>query len=64
MPSWAVLLRPPQPGLTNKLASGGMSIIVVWSDMPEVLAISDRVVVLKEGRMTGVLPALTPRRNG
>ena len=30
----------------------------------EVLAISDRVVVLKEGRMTGVLPALTPRRNG
>ena len=24
--------------------------------LPEVLAISDRVVVLKEGRMTGVLP--------
>jgi inositol transport system ATP-binding protein len=42
--------------LLNKLASEGMSIIVVSSDLPEVLAISDRVVVLKEGRITGVLP--------
>ena len=30
-----------------------MSIIVVSSDLPEVLAISDRVVVLKEGRISG-----------
>ena len=42
--------------LLNKLASEGMSIIVVSSDLPEVMAISDRVVVLKEGRITGVLP--------
>ena len=42
--------------LLNKLAEEGMSIIVVSSDLPEVLAISDRVVVLKEGRITGVLP--------
>jgi ribose transport system ATP-binding protein len=41
--------------LLNKLASEGMSIIVVSSDLPEVLAISDRVVVLKEGRITGML---------
>jgi ribose transport system ATP-binding protein len=41
--------------LLNKLASEGMSIIVVSSDLPEVLAISDRVVVLKEGRITGIL---------
>ena len=40
----------------NKLAEEGMSIIVVSSDLPEVLAVSDRVVVLKEGRITGVLP--------
>ena len=32
-----------------------MSIIVVPSNLPEVLAISDRVVVLKEGRIAGVL---------
>ena len=41
--------------LLNKLASEGMSIIVVSSDLPEVLAMSDRVVVLKEGRISGVL---------
>lgn len=42
--------------LLNQLASEGMSIIVVSSDLPEVLAISDRVVVLKEGRINGILP--------
>jgi len=41
--------------LLNRLASEGMSIIVVSSDLPEVLAVSDRVVVLKEGRISGVL---------
>jgi ribose transport system ATP-binding protein len=42
--------------LLNNLASEGISIIVVSSDLPEVLAISDRVVVLKEGRISGILP--------
>ena len=42
--------------LLNKLAEEGISIIVVSSDLPEILAISDRVVVLKEGRINGVLP--------
>ena len=41
--------------LLNKLVADGMSIIVVSSDLPEILAISDRVVVLKDGRMSGVL---------
>ncbi|RWM08272.1 MAG: sugar ABC transporter ATP-binding protein [Mesorhizobium sp.] len=41
--------------LLNRLAEDGMSIIVVSSDLPEVLAISDRVVILKEGRITGIL---------
>lgn len=39
--------------LLNKLAEEGMSIIVVSSDLPEILAISDRVIVLKEGRISG-----------
>jgi ribose transport system ATP-binding protein len=39
--------------LLNKLAEEGIAIIVVSSDLPEVLAVSDRVVVLKEGRITG-----------
>ncbi|OIP87954.1 MAG: D-xylose ABC transporter ATP-binding protein [Rhodobacterales bacterium CG2_30_65_12] len=41
--------------LLNKLAAEGMSIIVVSSDLPEILAISDRIVVLKDGRLSGVL---------
>ena len=39
--------------LLNKLAEDGISIIVVSSDLPEILAISDRVIVLKEGRISG-----------
>ncbi|MDE3240143.1 MAG: sugar ABC transporter ATP-binding protein [Paracoccaceae bacterium] len=41
--------------LLNRLASEGISIIVVSSDLPEVLAISDRVIVLKEGRISDEL---------
>ena len=41
--------------LLEKLAGQGMAIIVVSSDLPEVIAISDRVVVIKEGRIGGVL---------
>ena len=39
--------------LLNRLAQDGVSIIVVSSDLPEILAISDRIVVLKEGRISG-----------
>ncbi|QXZ81428.1 sugar ABC transporter ATP-binding protein [Rhizobium sp. L51/94] len=39
--------------LLNSLAKQGIAIIVVSSDLPEILAISDRIVVLKEGRITG-----------
>ena len=41
--------------LLNDLARDGISIIVVSSDLPEILAISDRVVVLKGGRVNGEL---------
>jgi len=37
----------------NKLASEGMAIVLVSSELPEVLGLSDRVLVLHEGRMTG-----------
>jgi ABC-type sugar transport system ATPase subunit len=37
----------------NKLASEGMAIVLVSSELPEVLGLSDRVVVLHEGRKTG-----------
>ena len=41
--------------LLSKLAGEGKAIIVISSEMPEVMGISDRIVVMHEGEMTGVL---------
>jgi ribose transport system ATP-binding protein len=40
--------------LLARLARQGMGIIVISSDLPEVLAVSDRMVVVKEGRISRV----------
>jgi ABC-type sugar transport system ATPase subunit len=37
----------------NRLAAEGLAIVLVSSELPEVLALSDRIVVLHEGRVTG-----------
>ena len=37
----------------NKLAQQGMAIVLVSSELPEVLGLSDRIMVLHEGRMAG-----------
>jgi D-xylose transport system ATP-binding protein len=37
----------------NKLAKSGLAIVLVSSELPEVLGLSDRVLVLHEGRVTG-----------
>ena len=37
----------------NRLAKEGMAIVLVSSELPEVLGLSDRVIVLHEGRVTG-----------
>jgi ribose transport system ATP-binding protein len=42
--------------LLQELASHGMAIIVVSSDLPEVLAVSDRVVVVRAGEIVAELP--------
>ena len=41
--------------LLAKLASQGIGVIVISSDLPEVLAVSDRIVVIREGRISRVL---------
>ena len=41
--------------LMNQLAQEGKSIIMISSDMPELLRMSDRIVVMCEGRVTGEL---------
>ncbi|KAF0822209.1 sugar ABC transporter ATP-binding protein [Cytobacillus firmus] len=41
--------------LLRKLASEGMGVIVISSELPEVLAVSDRVLVMRHGRVAGEL---------
>lgn len=41
--------------LMRELARAGVSILMISSDMEEVLNISDRVAVMHEGRLTGIL---------
>ena len=40
--------------LVDELAASGMAIIVISSDLPEVLAMSDRILVMREGRSMGI----------
>ena len=37
----------------NRLAESGLAIVLISSELPEVLGLSDRVIVLHEGRVTG-----------
>lgn len=39
--------------LMGELAAQGMGILMISSELPEVLAMSDRILVMKEGRITG-----------
>ena len=41
--------------LMNSLASQGVAIIMVSSELPEVLGMSDRILVMHEGRCTGII---------
>ena len=40
-------------GLIDELARQGKAILVISSEMEELLSLSDRVVVMREGRLTG-----------
>jgi rhamnose transport system ATP-binding protein len=40
--------------IVDELAASGMAIILISSDLPEVIAMSDRVLVMREGRQTGI----------
>jgi ribose transport system ATP-binding protein len=41
--------------LIEELAANGLGIIFVSSELPELLALSDRIIVLREGRVAGTL---------
>jgi ribose transport system ATP-binding protein len=41
----------------NTLAAQGRAIVMISSELPEVLRMSHRIAVMCEGRLTGELPA-------
>ena len=43
-------------GIINDLAAQGVAVIVISSDLPEVMALADRVLVMREGRQMGIFP--------
>ena len=44
-------------GIINKLAEEGKAVIVISSEMPELLGISDRIYVMNDGRFVAEMPA-------
>lgn len=39
--------------LLDEMAAGGMAIIIISSELPEILAVSDRIITMREGAITG-----------
>lgn len=50
-------------GLMDELAAAGKSIIMVSSDLTEILRMSDRIVVMCEGKVTGELDISDANQN-
>lgn len=42
--------------LMRELANDGMAIMMISSELPELIGMSDRIVVLRDGRVAGTLP--------
>ena len=40
--------------LLRELASSGVAVVVISSDLPEILAVSDRIVIMRAGEVVGV----------
>ena len=43
----------------NELVKEGVGVIMISSEMPEVLGMADRIIVMCEGKVTGELDAKT-----
>ena len=48
----------------NELAANGVAVIMVSSELPEVLGMSDEIIVVHEGKVTGIIDAQTADQAG
>jgi rhamnose transport system ATP-binding protein len=44
-------------GMVRRVAAEGAACLLVSSDLPEVLSLADRILVMREGRLQGEIPA-------
>ena len=44
-------------GIINELAAQGKAVVVISSELPELIGLSDRIYVISEGKLTGEVPA-------
>jgi ABC-type sugar transport system ATPase subunit len=51
-------------GLMVDLAEQGVAILMISSEMPEVLGMSDRIAVMRGGRLAGVLSRAEATQSG
>ncbi|MEU4225024.1 sugar ABC transporter ATP-binding protein [Nonomuraea sp. NPDC026600] len=50
--------------LINELTASGRAVLMISSDLPEVLGMSDRILVMARGRLVGELPAVEATQDG
>jgi ABC-type sugar transport system ATPase subunit len=43
--------------IVRALAGAGVAVLLVSEDLPELLGLSDRLVVMRKGRVTATVPA-------
>ena len=50
--------------LMDEMARNGIAIIMISSELPEILSMSDRIITLRNGRLTGEFtPQKPPKRS-
>jgi ABC-type sugar transport system ATPase subunit len=49
--------------IMNELARSGAAVLMVSSEMPELLQVADRILVMRQGRLSGELPGRTTQED-
>ena len=68
MPTRTLILDEPTRGIdvgakyeiytiVNRLASEGKAVILISSELPEILGVCDRIYVMRDGKVIGEMPA-------